>query len=136
MELALLTPLLIALVVGVADLGRAFHAFIVLENAAREAVRYGASYPGRLTQTVGDPNAERWAWNEVEGSRVAVNSVNYGMAPNPTGEGDVYISVARTGDTIQAEVSYGFHLIAGGFIGVGPITLTGTAQMMVPAGGS
>jgi len=44
--------------------------------------------------------------------------------------------VQRVGDAIQAEVGYGFTLIAGGFIGVDAVTLVGTANMMVLSGGS
>jgi len=68
-ELALVAPLLIALFIGVADLGRAFHAFIVMENAAREAARYGASFPDRLTQNTA-PSAKLRAADEVLSSVV------------------------------------------------------------------
>lgn len=40
-EFALLLPILILLLVGVFDLGRAFHALITINNAGREAARYG-----------------------------------------------------------------------------------------------
>lgn len=134
-ELALVAPLLIALFIGVADLGRAFHAFIVMENAAREAARYGASFPDRLTQNT-PPSAKLRAADEVLNSGLAVNGVNYGAVPEDPGAGQVFIDVQRVGDAIQARVGYGFTLIAGGFIGVDAITLVGTANMMVLSGGS
>jgi Flp pilus assembly protein TadG len=40
-ELALMLPILVLLLVGVFDLGRAFHALITLNNAGREAARFG-----------------------------------------------------------------------------------------------
>jgi hypothetical protein len=40
-EFALLLPILILILVGVFDLGRAFHALITITNAAREGARYG-----------------------------------------------------------------------------------------------
>lgn len=48
-ELALLLPVLMLLVVGVFDLGRAFHALITITNAAREGARYGSLHPGSET---------------------------------------------------------------------------------------
>lgn len=40
-ELALMLPILVLLLVGVFDLGRAFHVRITLNNASREAARFG-----------------------------------------------------------------------------------------------
>lgn len=40
-EFALLLPILVLLLIGVFDLGRAFHALITLNNAGREAARFG-----------------------------------------------------------------------------------------------
>jgi len=134
-ELALVAPLLIALFIGVADLGRAFHAFIVMENAAREAARYGASFPDRLTQNTA-PSAKLRAADEVQSLLgVELGDIHYGAVPEDPGAGQVFIDVQRVGDAIQVEVGYGFTLIAGGFIGVDAVTLVGTANMMVLSGG-
>ncbi|MHB1319481.1 MAG: TadE/TadG family type IV pilus assembly protein [Anaerolineae bacterium] len=46
-ELALILPLLLLLVAAVADFGRAFNSYIVINNAARE----GARFAGRMYQT-------------------------------------------------------------------------------------
>jgi len=107
-ELAVVLPLLLLILLGLIDLGRVFHAFIVVENAAREGARYGASHPGVLAA------AAAAAVAEAEGA---------GIAP-------VSPSVRREGDVIQATVSFEFRLISG-FLGIGPITITGTAQMPV-----
>ena len=40
-EFALLLPILALLLVGVFELGRAFHVLITLNNAGREAARFG-----------------------------------------------------------------------------------------------
>ena len=139
-ELALVAPLLIALFIGVADLGRAFHAFIVMENAAREAARYGASFPDRLTQNTA-PSAKLRAADEVlnSGLAVAEGSVVYGTPAGPLDAGQVYIQVSKelAGDgfqpheqVVQARVYYGFGFISG-FLGIAPITLQGSADMLV-----
>src|SRR5688500_9068621 len=51
-ELALLLPLLLTLVLGTLDIGRAFYTYVALTNAAREAARYGALHntPASSTQ--------------------------------------------------------------------------------------
>ena len=41
-ELALILPLLLTILLGTLDLGRAFYTYIALTNAAREAARYAA----------------------------------------------------------------------------------------------
>jgi len=42
-EFALIFPVLVFLMIGVFDLGRAFYALIQISNAAREGVRYGVT---------------------------------------------------------------------------------------------
>ncbi len=44
-ELALLLPVLLLIMAGMLDLGRAFQAYTVVVNAAREGARYGAYNP-------------------------------------------------------------------------------------------
>ncbi len=43
-EAALVVPLLLLLLVGVSDMGRAYHTYITIINAAREGARYGVSH--------------------------------------------------------------------------------------------
>lgn len=115
-ELAIVMPLLLLILMGVIDLGRAFHAYIVVENAAREAARYGASHPSQLT---GADSAEE---------RAITEATNAGISP-------VTVSVQKlsgSDTTIQATVSYQFSLLSG-FLGIGPLNLTGTAEMTVLA---
>lgn len=44
-EMALIVPLLLLLLVGVADMGRAYFTYITMINAAREGARYGVDHP-------------------------------------------------------------------------------------------
>ena len=44
-EMALLVPLLLLLLVGVADMGRAYFTYITMINAAREGARHGVDHP-------------------------------------------------------------------------------------------
>jgi len=44
-EFALILPLMVLIIAGLFDLGRAFFDFITITNAAREGARYGALHP-------------------------------------------------------------------------------------------
>src|SRR5258708_6394373 len=44
-ELALAMPVLLLLLLGTVDLGRAYYTYVAAENAAREGARYAASSP-------------------------------------------------------------------------------------------
>lgn len=50
-EFALILPLLVALLLGIVDLGRVFHTYMALANAAREGARYCALHPGDTNGT-------------------------------------------------------------------------------------
>jgi len=47
-EFALIIPVLLFIIIGIIDLGRAFHAYIAITNASREGARY-ATRPGVKT---------------------------------------------------------------------------------------
>lgn len=117
-ELALVLPLLLALFVGIADLGRAFYTIITLENAAREAVRYRAAFPDN---------------KGIAEARAIAEAANAGISPvtvywNP--------DQSTAGQPVGVMVEYDLQMITGSFLGFGSVTLTGPAEMMVLAGGS
>src|SRR5512143_2855550 len=49
-EFALLFPLLLLILLGAIDLGRAFNAYFTITNASREGARWGSTHP---TDTAG-----------------------------------------------------------------------------------
>jgi len=51
-EVALAMPLLILIVMGILDLGRAYYAYVTLSDAAAEGAAYGAIHPSNTTQIV------------------------------------------------------------------------------------
>jgi len=67
-EFALLLPVLILILVGVFDLGRAFHALITITNAAREGARYGTMHPGD------ESGMKLAAVNEAAGSGITITT--------------------------------------------------------------
>ena len=50
-EFALLVPVLILIVCGAVDFGRAFYAYVTVSSTAHEAARYAARFPGASVST-------------------------------------------------------------------------------------
>ncbi|MHB0876199.1 MAG: TadE/TadG family type IV pilus assembly protein [Anaerolineae bacterium] len=118
-ELALCLPLLLVLLVGVADFGRVFYALITVENSARQGARYAASH---YSQDAPDfTSAETMACNEARGSGLA----------NP--EADVVPTTRGGEQAVMATVRYRFSLFTG-LLGIAPFDITGTAEMVVLEG--
>lgn len=89
-ELALVLPVLLLILIGILDLGRAVYAYHVVANCAREGARYGVGVennPAAIAAVV------RSAAVGLDTSQLAV-SVTY-----------------PTQDTIRVEVNYNFRLI-------------------------
>jgi Flp pilus assembly protein TadG len=118
LELALLIPLLMVIAVGVLDLGRAFHASITIENAAREGARFGTFDPGDLTGIV--------AATQAEAANSGIN-ITGGMIAVTCPDGP-----CASGLPVRVTVSYPFQLVMGTFFPAASLTLGGTAEMMVP----
>lgn len=70
-EMALITPLLIFLLLGITDVGRAYYQYTVMTNAVREGARYGAVQ-----------------WSNSVGGGAATNS-NAASAPFNTVQGHI-----------------------------------------------
>ncbi len=119
-EFALVVPLLMLILFGVLDLGRAFYASITIANAAREGARYAMFYPG---DTVGIRTAtEREAQNSgVDLTDPAKATIDVGC---PLGCG--------RGLPIRVTVTYEFQLILTMVIPSGKIDLMQYTEMMVP----
>lgn len=91
-ELALTITILMVLLAGTIDLGRAFFTWLALRDAAQEGASYGAIYPARL-----DLIRER-VWDNLEQ-----------VVTNPRTEVDVivgYIDHPCLGNTILVSVDY------------------------------
>jgi Flp pilus assembly protein TadG len=60
-EFAMALPILILILSGLIDIGRAYFAYIYLEEAAAEAVKYLALFPECVTDDLcADPNNAEW----------------------------------------------------------------------------
>jgi Flp pilus assembly protein TadG len=74
-EFALLFPLLLLILLGAIDLGRAFNAYVTITNASREGARYGSTHP---TNTSGVTTRV-----QAELSGVVVTGITQECAPPP-----------------------------------------------------
>jgi Flp pilus assembly protein TadG len=75
LELAVISPLLLLLVIGVVDYGRAFYTSITVANAARAGAEYGAQGPTTSGDTVG---MRRFAEGDAqEAGTIAVSARQY-----------------------------------------------------------
>ena len=116
-EFALLLPLLLLLVFGIIDFGRAINAQITLTQAAREGARLAA---------LGQPNVA----SRTQAAAVGLSGVIVSVKPCPSG------ATQTTDASVTARYSFSFvtpvGAIAGLFGGNGfgsPITLSATGEM-------
>ena len=117
-EMALVMVLLLLLLLGVADFGRAFNNYIIITNASREGARYASRYPHL-------PDQIRAAViREAADSGVTLVDSNISIV-------GLY---AAAGLPIEVRVEYQFPTIMGGLIGIGDLTLRSRTQMVVFGG--
>jgi Flp pilus assembly protein TadG len=101
-ELSLVLFILLLLVAGVIDFGRAFNSYIVINNASREGARYASRFPEH------DEGIRRAAKNEAKASSVALeddditieqsDSIDLGEPITVTVEYDVSTIIAQIAD--------------------------------------
>ncbi len=118
-ELALLLPLLILILLGCLDLGRAFSAWLTLQNGVREGARYGSMYPNDRTGIAAATRAEVAAGGLPAASVSVADSA-------PGGRGG--------GAPIVVTASYDFALVTSFLFGGHPLTMSATAQMAIVGG--
>jgi len=113
-EFALTLSLLMLIFFGVFDLGRAFHAYIVITNAAREGAYYGAMHPSDSSGIVAR------VISEAQGSGIALSAANVSVS-----------SSSISGTPICVTVSYDFTLLSAFLLGGRTIRLQSCAEMVV-----
>jgi len=121
-EVALLLPVLIIIMAGVIDLGRALDASIVLANAARTGARFGSMHPtwydSIRVRVVDFANSSGMAFTGVvlQGSNVAISSSSV------------------PGNPVIVTVTYDLPLYFGPIIGVNSVRIVRQAEMIVMTG--
>jgi Flp pilus assembly protein TadG len=114
-ELALVLFVLVLLVMGVIDLGRAFHDYIVITNASREGARYASRFPSDSTGIISTARQEA-ANNRLDPDDIAVGITGLG---------------ATAGEPIRVTTIYNSQTILGGFVHRPNLTLERSTEMVV-----
>ncbi|MDQ1301618.1 MAG: hypothetical protein QG637_1540 [Chloroflexota bacterium] len=115
-ETALALPVLLLLLAGVADVGRAFSDYIILTGAAREGARYGAYFPSQET-LIQDRTLQT-----ASDAGVILTRGNIAVTRIPGAGSDEAIRVA---------VSHSMEMLLGGIIGLNTLTVRSFAEMPV-----
>ena len=117
-ETAVVLPILLLLLAATVDFGRAFDAYIVLTNAAREGARFGAVNPELTAEEVHD--------------LVVTDIMGSGTNLTPINESDIVVMVngqEEGSEEVTVEVSYPLDLWFGRLIGIDTVTLSKTSVM-------
>ena len=114
-EMALAMLLLLLLLVGVADFGRAFNNYIIITNASREGARYASHFPFHedgIVQAAIDEALDSGV--TLEGSDITIDGLGAGA-----------------GEPIRVTVTYGFPTIMGSLVGATSLTLRSSTEMVI-----
>jgi Flp pilus assembly protein TadG len=126
-ELALVLPLLLLLLGGIVDIGRAFYSYIEITNAAREGARAAARlpcYPADSAQrAVYQATIEQIVRTEVSGSMVLTGSLGIAISPDPT------TACALGGGEVRVTVTVPHSMMLAGITGIGDFTMTSSTAM-------
>lgn len=117
-EMAFALPMLLLLLVAVVDGARAFDAYIVLTNAAREGARFATLKRGPSVTQI-----EQLVVTDVVGSGTNVTNMS------DFSTSDVQVDVGTTAVTVT--VSYDFDLWFGGLVGFNNFPLQQHAVMPI-----
>ena len=110
-ELALILPILVMLLVGIIDFGRAYSAQVSITGAAREGAR---------TLALGGPSIDVInAVNGAKGSASVISIVQTACPANSTGTSTAVATVV-----VNASFTFGIP-----FVPLGPRTFSATARM-------
>jgi len=115
-EMALILPILLLLIMGIVDIGRAFHHYVVLENAAREGARYGSKYAWL------DTNVPTIVRNEAQSNGLNPAAISVFVA---------YPTTKTIGEPIRVRAELIMNTIMGSLIGRSTITIRTETQMVI-----
>lgn len=115
-EMALVMPILLMLLCGMVEMGRMFHSYIVVQQAARDAVRYAS---------IGTSDSE--LKNVIEDSMTTLDVSKMSYVVTPVEEQRI------SGEPVIVEITYDHSLLISYLKGVipDPITLHSELSMRV-----
>lgn len=131
-EFAMVLPLMVLIIVGIFELGRAFFAYIAISNAAREAVRVYTFMPDTTTfdeinQTV---STEIGTATLVDPKKIDAIEIHCGFSDSSV-LNDSELDACPSEQPITVTVTYSHELILGVFFSE-PLILERSAEMMKP----
>lgn len=131
-EFAIVVPLLVLVIVGIFELGRAFFAYIAITNAAREGVRMYTFTPDKTTvnQINETVTTEIGSATAVDPDNIASINISCGIVNNPVNN-DTDLDNCPSEEPITVTVTYSHELILEMFF-TQPIMLGKSAEMMKP----
>jgi len=113
-EFALSLSLLLLILMAIFDLGRVFHSYIVITNAAREGAYYGAMHPEDHAGII---------------ARAIAEAQNSGIS---LGSGQVTVSSSgESGTPMEVGVQFGFSLLTTYLLGAQNMQLQSWARMVI-----
>lgn len=125
-ELALLLPLLLLILMGCLDLGRAFATWLTLANRAREGARYGCALSVPLAATEADlVKARTLEGIASEGLPLQAMSVQVSSGP---------VAGSSTDAEVVVTASTSLELTTVILFGGKPVTITAHARMVMLRG--
>ncbi len=141
-EMALLLPVLVMLVIGAIDLGRAYFAYVGITNAAREGARAGMDNP---TPTYfGDCATVRTiryaVCQELNGSGIVIANpgtditIECSAVASPDSYSSGNCSNPQAGGRIRVMVQYNFNFISTQVIGLNSMTMRNWDSMVITNG--
>ena len=117
-ETAIVFPILLLLLAATVDFGRAFDAYIVLTNAAREGARFGSTNPELTEEEILDI--------------VVTDIMGSGTNLTPINESEIVVTVEgqeEGSEVVKVTVSYPLPMWFGQLIGIPQVTLTKVSEM-------
>lgn len=115
-ELILVLPLLLLILLGCLDLGRAFWVWLALANGAREGARYGALFP------LDEPGIVQRATEEIVVEGLSAQQLRVDVIAPPTVESGAPITVTS---------SYTLPVLTFALFGGKPLSIRATSQMPI-----
>jgi len=126
-EMALVLFVLVFFLIGVGDIGRAFHSWITVTNAAREGARYGS----RVPQVIGvDDRIKAAVVQEAANSGVTLDEAS-GLARITIAPS---LALRSEGNPLTVTVQYTYTTILGGLVGLERLSLRSETHMALFAG--
>lgn len=138
-EFAIMVPILFLFIFGVIDLSRVFHALNVINNAAREGVRYVSQYGG-ISKVIVAGGTDYYELVPASVQSVVRNEAgSYGLDLNKGGTSitvtcPTHVPDNRciSGDRVRVVVTYPFDLLTGFVFDGATLTIRRSAEMIFP----